>query len=81
MDVELSSDDLETAVYCGSTIDLAGIILEQLVVNLPIKPLCSDGCKGLCPKCGANRNTETCGCVDDDVDPRFEILKKLKVDD
>ena len=81
MDVELSSEDLETAVYYGSNIDLAGILLEQLVVNLPIKPLCSDGCKGLCPKCGVNRNTDTCGCVDGEVDPRLEILKKLKVDE
>ncbi|MFC1888431.1 DUF177 domain-containing protein [Thermodesulfobacteriota bacterium] len=81
MDVELSGEDLETAVYYGSSIDLAGIILEQLVVNLPIKPLCSDACKGLCPRCGVNRNTENCGCVDREVDPRFAILKKLKVDE
>ena len=81
MDVELSSEDLETAVYYGSNIDVAGILLEQLVVNLPIKLLCSDACKGLCPRCGVNRNTETCDCVDGEVDPRLAILKKLKVDE
>lgn len=81
MDVELSSEDLERTFYFGSTIDLAGIVLEQLVVNLPIKPLCSDACKGLCPACGVNRNAEDCGCVDEEIDPRFAILKKLKVDE
>ncbi|UWG96156.1 DUF177 domain-containing protein [Dehalobacter sp. DCM] len=51
-------------------------IIEQIVLQLPMKFLCSEDCKGLCLKCGADLNTRTCSCISEDIDPRFEILSK-----
>jgi len=42
-----------------------------------MKPLCSEGCKGLCPRCGRNLNRGKCGCGAGGVDPRWSGLKKL----
>ncbi len=64
--------------FKGKEIDLSTAIEEHLILALPIKPLCEDDCKGLCPRCGANRNTTVCDCDNDNLDPRFAVLKKLK---
>lgn len=56
-------------------IDLDPLLEEELVVNLPLAPLCSDACKGLCPTCGTNRNERDCACAKDRIDPRLEALQ------
>jgi len=50
---------------------------EQFFLALPMKPLCREDCKGLCPVCGINRNRETCTCQSEWVDPRLEPLRHL----
>lgn len=77
-DVELIGSDLDVATYEGDDIELTDLISEQILLGLPIRPVCSDGCKGLCPACGANRNIEDCGCRSDQKDPRFRVLMSLK---
>lgn len=62
-------------------IDLAAVFADELLLELPTKLLCSDGCKGLCPKCGINLNHGTCGCVHKEIDPRLEVLKALLKND
>jgi uncharacterized protein len=52
----------ELSALEGDTIDLTAVILEDILLGLPMKMLCSDGCKGLCPQCGANLNFEKCTC-------------------
>jgi uncharacterized protein len=47
---------------------------EVIFINLPMKPLCSPDCRGLCPVCGANRNKEKCFC-EEAIDPRLAVLK------
>lgn len=47
---------------------------EQIYLNFPLKPICRPDCRGLCPTCGANRNTEACACTDASVDPRLAPL-------
>ena len=65
--------------YDGTRIDLDALFGEQILLGLPLKPLCREDCRGLCPQCGANLNSEACGCsMERDVDPRFAALKKLK---
>lgn len=56
-------------------IELDSLLEEELVVNLPLAPLCSDACKGLCPTCGTNRNEQDCACASDRIDPRLEALQ------
>jgi len=58
-------------------IDMTDLIKESLMLALPMKPLCSDDCKGLCPSCGANLNEEKCDCEVEEIDERWEGLKDL----
>ena len=55
----------------GEDIDVDELILDEILVNFPAKILCQDDCKGLCPVCGKNRNTNDCGCDDTVLDPRM----------
>jgi uncharacterized protein len=75
---EVEDDDLETSYYSDDEIDLNGLMREQFYLALPMKPLCRDDCRGLCPQCGTNLNTGTCDCVEQWEDPRLAALKNLK---
>jgi uncharacterized protein len=72
---ELSVDDLETSYYHSRMIDLKEVVLEQLNLTFPIKPLCSEACRGICPVCGKNINSGDCSCATKDSDSRLEKLK------
>ena len=74
---EVAEDDLTTAFYKDETLDLGELMHEQFVLALPMKPLCSDACKGLCPQCGTNLNKGTCDCKPAWKDPRLAALKGL----
>jgi len=78
---EVEEDDLTTAFYENETIDLGQLMAEQFYLVLPMKPLCSEGCKGLCPACGTNLNRATCICKRGWEDPRFAVLKKLRTEE
>lgn len=69
--------DISYAVNCDGWLDLAPLLREQAWVVIPMKPLCSPDCKGLCPQCGANLNLESCTCENVRVDPRLALLKDL----
>ncbi|MGE5371008.1 MAG: YceD family protein [Solirubrobacterales bacterium] len=58
-------------------INMADIISETVLVNLPLRFLCQDDCRGLCAACGADLNIGECGCVKDEIDPRWEALKQM----
>ena len=79
-ETEVAEDDLGVSYYKDEQIDLGEVIREQCYLALPMKPLCREGCRGLCPTCGANRNRETCDCRRGWEDPRFAALKPLKKD-
>lgn len=76
-EVEVEEDDLTTAYYRDEQIDLGQLIREQFYLAIPMKPLCRDDCRGLCPECGTNLNTASCTCVRQWVDPRLGTLKSL----
>lgn len=59
------------------TVTLDELIGEALLLELPMKPICSESCRGLCPQCGVNRNEVSCGCITKQIDPRWEGLKKV----
>lgn len=61
----------------SAIIDLAPVLREYILLEIPISPLCRTDCKGLCPVCGNNLNESTCNHDDDSVDPRLASLKKL----
>ena len=77
--IELNLRDLDRSELVGEEIDLGELLREELVLALPAKPLCDDDCKGICPGCGAELNHEACTC-EAVTDPRWDILKQLKLD-
>ncbi len=74
---ELHNDELEVDFYSGDEIDLDNLIEEDIILSVPMKPLCNEDCKGLCPRCGSDLNITSCGCSSFTIDERFEVLKKL----
>jgi uncharacterized protein len=78
-DVELKREDLELNFFHGDMFDIGQVIVEQMSLSLPVKPLCQDDCLGLCVRCGKNLNDGICGCRDESIDIRFEKLKNLSI--
>lgn len=78
---ETPDDDQEIWELSDKTIDLKPAVIANIMLNLPMQVLCSDDCKGLCPKCGHNLNDGDCGCDRGYVNPQFEKLKNLFNDD
>ena len=76
---EFSSDgdDSDFIILKGTSVDLSDIVYSNLYMNLPLKNLCSDTCKGICPVCGTNLNFGTCSCDSRPVNPAFDILDNL----
>jgi uncharacterized protein len=78
-DDQLRAEDLEFSLYEGDQVDLSPLIREQVILALPTRPLCQEDCSGLCPHCGANLNRTECGCRIENLDPRLEQLRSLKL--
>ncbi len=76
-EVELNDEDLTTAYYRDHVLDLAEMLREQFYLAMPMRPLCREDCKGLCPHCGTNLNTATCSCDVRWQDPRLSGLQSL----
>jgi uncharacterized protein len=77
-EVSLTPEDLAGDFIVGDTVELDDIVREQIFLAVPMKSLCSDTCRGLCPDCGANLNQGECGCRKSPGRPEFAALKKLK---
>jgi len=60
---QLSVQELELSTYAGEEVDLTPLVYEETILALPTRPLCGEGCRGLCAHCGANLNQGPCGCV------------------
>ncbi|MDP2167822.1 MAG: DUF177 domain-containing protein [Thermodesulfovibrionales bacterium] len=73
---ELMAGELETGFYVGNELDMGELFNEQMLLSVPIKPLCSDSCKGICPGCGADLNEGGCKCGGKGQDKRLEKLKE-----
>jgi uncharacterized protein len=61
-ELELAEEDLEVYYYEGDEIDINPLVYEEVLLNIPIKPLCSEDCRGFCAVCGKNNNIEECHC-------------------
>lgn len=79
-DIEISAEEMGLIRFEGEEIDLRGAIQEQVVMALPLRPLCRQECKGLCPQCGANLNEGDCGCGPPDLNIKFAALRGFNVD-
>ena len=79
-EVELSDEELISASYTGDEIDMTAEIAEQVMLEVPYKPLCSESCLGLCPQCGADLNAGECGCDRGGINLKMAALKKIKIE-
>lgn len=79
-DVDEDSEDFgfdEIGFFEGDEIEIAPALLKALFLELPMRPLCREDCRGICPECGADLNKGDCGCKADNIDFRLEKLKTL----
>lgn len=76
-DGALSADDVALGFYEGEEVDLGPLVCEQTLLALPTRPLCREDCRGLCPQCGANLNSNPCTCVTATSAPRLGALRTL----
>jgi uncharacterized protein len=74
---ELTEEELSVSVFDGEAIDVDEIVKEQILLAVPTRMLCREDCKGICPECGADKNTGECNCVTNEIDPRWAALKDL----
>ncbi len=77
-EAELETEDLEYEFFDGEVIEIDQLVAEQIFLALPYKVLCSENCRGLCPRCGANLNLEPCGCDQNLTAKPFAVLKEIK---
>jgi uncharacterized protein len=76
-EVELKTEELNVYYYEGDEIDLDPLVFEEVMLNMPIKALCSEACKGICPGCGKNLNLEACQCEKGGTSVLGEKLKSF----
>ncbi|HEV7484252.1 MAG TPA: DUF177 domain-containing protein [Thermoanaerobaculia bacterium] len=77
-EVEVTPDELDVEFYTERAISLRHLANEQIQLAIPMKPLCTDRCLGLCVQCGANQNGEGCSCAETVIDTRFAALAGIR---
>jgi len=74
----ITAPETEIGYYQEDSLALEDVLREQVLLSLPVRTLCNEDCKGLCPRCGANRNNQPCKCDEGPSDPRWEALAGLR---
>lgn len=77
-DASIGKAETEIGYYQGEGLLLEDVLKEQILLALPVKQVCSAGCKGLCPHCGRNRNMESCKCAATMSEPRWGALEDIR---
>ncbi len=75
---ELAGNELDISYYTDDEIDVREVINQQVLLTVPMKPLCDEECKGICPGCGKNLNEGSCTCKENEIDPRLAPLEQLR---
>lgn len=75
---DADTEDEDTKQFMeGNQLDVDALVQNEIYVNWPVKILCKEDCRGICPKCGQNLNTGACGCDTFVPDPRMAVLKDI----
>lgn len=77
-EIFISEAETEIGFYSGDGLELEDALREQILLEVPLKMLCREDCKGLCPQCGKDLNRESCACVQQTADARWNALLGLK---
>lgn len=78
-ELSVTQAEAEIGYYSGDGLELKDVLREQVLLSVPLRMLCAEQCKGLCPHCGKNLNVEGCSCESRPADPRWDALKDLKI--
>lgn len=78
IDRELTNRELDIGFYTKNELDINEIVKEQVLLSVPMKPLCMNECRGLCSVCGKDLNDGACNCRKEEIDPRLAPLAQLK---
>ena len=68
----------DSFTYSGEVLDLTEYLRQSFLISQPLKTLCREDCRGLCPVCGVDRNRKECRCQDEKIDPRLRVLEQYK---
>lgn len=74
-----SEESLQIPILNDDELDLSELVRQLVAMNMPVRALCREDCRGLCPTCGADLNEAACGCEGPEMDPRWGGLKGLKL--
>jgi uncharacterized protein len=77
-EMSVTAAEAEVGYYQGEGVLLDDVLREQVLLALPLKAICRENCKGLCPHCGRNLNHEECNCAEPLEDPRWSALKDIR---
>jgi len=77
IELELEKEELDTHYYEGEELDLNEILQEEIVLNIPMRAVCKEDCKGLCERCGGNRNLGECKCENQRNTRLGDLLKSF----
>lgn len=77
-ELRLDGEETEIGFFTGDGLFLADVLAEQVLLAIPMKVICRSDCRGLCPLCGANLNSDECRCESHSSDPRLAPLARLK---
>ncbi len=77
-EISVTSAEAEISYYQGEGLLLEDAVREQVLLALPLRVICREDCKGLCPHCGKNLNVEQCSCAEPMEDPRWAALKDIR---
>jgi uncharacterized protein len=77
-ELSVTEAEAEISYYQGEGLLLEDALREQVLLALPLKAVCREDCKGLCPHCGKNLNEAQCSCVEPVDDPRWSALKEIR---
>lgn len=77
-ELSVTAVEAEIGYYRGEGLLLEDVLREQVLLALPLRAICREDCKGLCPHCGKNLNLEQCNCAEPLEDPRWSALKEIR---
>jgi uncharacterized protein len=77
-EIELKYEDMGIGYYDGIALDVDLMVLEQIELMMPMKFICREDCRGLCPSCGADLNQGACPCKLDSMDSRLAVLRDFR---
>ena len=82
LDMKLTDEDRvndldESSYLTGMDLDVDQLVYLEVLMSWPLKVLCKEDCKGICNRCGANRNHTACSCDQSSPDPRMSVIQDL----